>query len=257
MRVTELKPFGIVIEDVSINAMDSARIETVRDLVCQHKVAVLRNQPANDGSFARFLGSLGEVMFTAGETAVPGAPTLNIVSNMGRDRPPRSVFHTDTSYVERPPAFTALRAVTVPRAGGETLFSDQTRVLHDLPTKDRDWLEGRSLHHAYTAKDCAEVAHWHPAIRRHPDTGEATLYLSTPERCTKISGTGAQAGAEAIAALYRRSIKPEALYRHKWHTGDLVIWDDRTTMHRADHSAVCGDRVFHRGLVQGERPIAA
>ena len=88
-------------------------------------------------------------------------------------------------------------------------------------------------------------------------TGEVALFLSTPERCTALSGVDDVTSARAIAALYRHSIRPANLYRHDWRAGDVVLWDGRVTMHRADHDGVAGDRVLHRGMVLGEIPIPA
>ncbi len=258
MRLRALEPFGVEIRGVQVADVSPSRADDVLDVVCRGRVAVFRDQRADDAGFEHFLQSLGEMMFTEGETPVPDTPSLNIVTNQNRTRPPRSVFHTDTSYVARPPAFTALRAIEVPSSGGQTLFSDQITVLDALPTDVRDCLSGRTIRHAYTAPGLAEVATWHPALRRHPVTGEHALYLSTPERCASLSGEeDAHRGARMIRALYARSIRPRALYAHTWRPGDIVIWDDRSTLHRADHSNVVGARTFHRGMVRGEVPIAA
>ena len=85
--------------------------------------------------FLRFLRSFGETVFTVGETPVPGCPDLNVISNVGRTTPPRSTFHTDTSYVRNPPAYTALRAVDVPEQGGQTLFTNQYAAYETLPER--------------------------------------------------------------------------------------------------------------------------
>ena len=229
----------------------------MRGLLGEARVAVFRDQSLDDRDFAGALSALGEMMFTDGETPVPDVPQLNIVTNVGRTRRPRSVFHTDTSYVAQPPAFTALRAVQVPASGGATLFSDQVAVLRALPAKVRSKLEGRRIRHAYGTDTLPEEEAWHPALRRHPETGEAALYLSTPERCDAISDTENGEARRAIRLLYQRSCRAAKLYRHRWRAGDVVIWDGRLTLHRADHSAVVGDRTFHRGMVRGERPIPA
>jgi taurine dioxygenase len=96
----------------------------------------------------------------------------------------------------------------------------------------------------------------HPLFRRHPITGDVSLYLSTPERCTDLSGMDVPTSRRVVAALYRHSIRPSKLYRHDWQAEDILVWDNRVTMHRADHGQVVGDRVLHRGMVQGEAPLA-
>ncbi len=257
MAVRQLEPFGAEVLGVQIAEASEAMVDEVLDAVVRRRVVVLRDQAGGDVDLVRFLSRLGELTFTDGETPVAGASDLNLVSNVGRTTPPRSVFHTDTSYVARPPAFSALRAVALPSAGGATLFSDQVRAAGALPATVSAWLAGRSLLHAAKGPDGGIRSARHPVLRRHPATGEIALFLSTPERCTGLSGVGEAASTRIVNILYRRSIRASHLYRHAWRDGDIVIWDDRTTMHRADHGAVVGDRVLHRGLVLGEVPIPA
>lgn len=256
MRVRPLNPFGAEIADLRIDAADWSP-DAMRETIARHRMVAFRDQATDDATLVAFLAALGELTFTQGEVAVPGAPDLNIVSNMGRATPPRSVFHTDTSYVARPPAFTALRAVTVPTRGGATLFTDQVRAASTLPPRIRHWLAGRSVAHRATGLDGRAEETRQPLFRRHPLTGEVALYLSTPARCHALSGMDERTSARVIAALYRHSIRPSRLHRHHWRAGDVVVWDNRVTMHRADHEGVVGDRVLHRGLTLGEAPLAA
>ena len=253
MQVRALAPFGA--ELTGFDAGVSG--DTLRDLAARHRVLVLRGHGWGNDRFIAMLEAMGELTFTTGEQPVDGAERLNLVTNVGRTRTPRSVFHTDTSYVPAPPAYTALRAVEVPRAGGATLFSDQAAVAAGLPARVRRALEGRTLLHSYTRPDGVTQEHRHPVLCRHPISGETTLYLSTPERCSALSGVDAKASKRIVKLLYRRSTRPGGLYRHRWQPGDIVLWDDRLTMHKADHSAVDGDRTLHRGLVAGEPLLAA
>ena len=115
-------------------------------------------------------------MFTLGETPVPEAPDINIVSNVGRTVSPRSVFHTDTSYVDQPPAFGAMRAVTLPEVGGETLFSDQVQAAADLPHSVAKWLSGRTLLHQTSSRDGSISQARHPLLQLNPITGATTLF---------------------------------------------------------------------------------
>ena len=254
MRTAALEPFGREITDLDL-AMPGVPAEELAREISAARVVVFRNQSIDDAGLVCFLRSLGPLTFTDGETPVEHAPDLNVVSNLGRTTPPRSVFHTDTSYVQSPPAYTALRPVLLPARGGATLFSDQVRAAHRLPAKTREWLRGRTLVHAGGAVDGETVATRHPLFRRHPLTREVALYLSTPERCRELSGADERTSARVVAALYARSARPSGLYRHDWRAGDVLVWDNRVTMHRADHDDVAGDRVLHRGMVLGEVPI--
>jgi taurine dioxygenase len=185
---------------------------------------------------------------------VPGYPDLNVVSNVGRTTPPRSVFHVDTSYVRRPPAYTALRAVAIPERGGQTLFTNQYRAYETLPETLRARLAGRTITHrvsGVSADGPQETEAEHPVFRKHPISGRTSLYLSTPERCVAVSGMTATEATATIAGLYAHSTVEENTYRHAWAPGDVVMWDNGCVLHKADHAGVVGDRVLHRGMVAG------
>ena len=254
MRTTVLEPVGAQITDLEANALDSDQAKQLERLLADHGVAVLRDQPLDDDEFDAFLRHFGDPVFTVGETPVDGHPDLNVISNVGLTRPPRSRFHVDTSYVRHPPAYTALRAVQVPAQGGQTLFSNQYRAYERLPDALRQHLEGRVVRHVVTGVDPGETQDReaeHPIFRPHPLTGRVALYLTLPDRCAGISGLDAAEAAELIGELYERSTQADNLYRHVWAPGDLVIWDNGCVMHRADHDGVVGDRVMHRGMAAG------
>jgi taurine dioxygenase len=252
MDFQALVPFGVEVSGVeTIVDLQDKDINSLKQALADNGFVVFRRQSANDADFVTFLDRLGQLTFTIGETPVAHQPELNVVSNIGRATPPRSVFHTDTSYIAQPPAYTALRAVTIPATGGGTLFSDQYRAYDTLPSSVKERLaDARVLHvvSGLTLKE-GETQSWHPLFKRHPLSGCLALFLSTPERCQEIAGIAPVAARRIIRLLYQHSIRHYRLYRHQWRSGDIIIWDNRCTMHRADHSAVSGDRLLHRGLV--------
>jgi taurine dioxygenase len=250
-----LLPFGCEVNTINITEMNEEDIISVKRALANNGFIVFRQQEVSDTDFVTFLNQLGQMTFTVGETPVSHQPALNVVSNIGRVHPPRSVFHTDTSYVAQPPAFTALRAVVIPPSGGDTLFSDQYRAYETLSRGVKEQLAEAQVLHVMTGlslDEDAEKQSWHPLFRRHPISGRLALFLSTPERCQAIAGISEAATQRMIRLLYKHSIRPRRIYRHRWQIGDIVIWDNRCTMHRADHSQVVGDRVLHRGLVLDE-----
>lgn len=259
MRTSILYPVGVEIADLDASRLDDDQASAIALLLAEHGVAVLRDQPLDDEQFEAFLRRFGDPVFTVGETPVDGHPDLNVVSNIGRTRPPRSRFHVDTSYVRHPPAYTALRSVKVPAQGGQTLFTNQYRAYDLLPDPLRRQLEGRVVRHVVTGVDPGEAQEHeadHPIFRAHPLTGRVALYLTLPDRCGSVSGLDAAQSASVINDLYARSTRPDNLYRHAWAPADLVIWDNGCVMHRADHDGVVGDRVMHRGMVTGYASVA-
>ena len=254
-----LSPFGVEARGANIETISDRDIDELKLKLANNGVVVMRHQWVNDSSFVSFLKQLGPLTFTTGEVPVEQHPLLNVVTNVGRTRPPRSVFHTDTSYIAQPPAYTALRVITPPQSGGETLFANQYRAYDTLPVRVREQLAEAKLLHVVsglTLDDGDEGQAWHPLFRRHPISGRVALFMSTPERCQAIEGFDLRRGQRIIRLLYRHSIRLARLYRHRWQSGDIVIWDNRCTLHRGDHSQVVGDRVLHRGLISGEAPIS-
>lgn len=253
MRTIPLDPVGVIVEDLPAELAD-ADVAEVRRLLADHGVVVVRDRPLDDDAFLALLRRFGEPVFTVGETPVPGHPDLNVITNAGRTTPPRSVFHVDTSYVSRPPAYTALRAVTVPDQGGQTLFTNQYRAYDTLPGDLRERLDGRTVRHEVTGVDPGdeqEHAADHPVFRPHPVSGRTALYLSTPQRCTAISGLPDDEAREVIEQLYAHSTRDDNVLRHEWRPDDLVMWDNGCVLHKADHSGVVGERTMHRGMVDG------
>ncbi len=250
-----LSPFGIKANEIRLTELNNKDIIALKHAVADNGFVVFRHQAVSDADFVAFLNRLGQMTFTVGETPVLHQPFLNVVSNIGRTHPPKSVFHTDTSYVAQPPAFTALRAVMIPSSGGETLFSDQYHAYETLPRAVKQKLADAQVLHVMSGlalDENDESRSWHPLFMRHPLSGRLALFLSTPERCQEISGIRIEEAQRIIRLLYRHSIRHYRLHRHRWQPDDIIIWDNRCTMHRADHSKVVGDRVLHRGLVLGE-----
>jgi taurine dioxygenase len=247
-----MNPVGATLTGLRVDTLDADTAARMRRLLAEHGVVVLPGQGTDDASFLRFLRSIGPTMFTLGETPVPGQPELNVVSNIGRTHAPRSSFHTDTSYVREPPAFTALRSVVVPERGGQTLFTNQYVAYETLPSDIRHELRGRWITHVMTGLQLgadAETAAAHPIINVHPTSGRTYLYLSSPQRCARISGMSPEQAAGMVEFLFAHSTRADNVYRHTWSPGDVVMWDNRCVLHRADHAGVLGDRVMHRGMV--------
>ena len=255
MTVTTFSPIGASVSGLDLAALTDDDVDELRHLLAEHGAVAFSDTDLDDAGFVAFLGRFGPLTFTAGETEVEGHPDLNVVSNVGRTTPPRSRFHVDTSYVPHPPAYTALRAVTIPERGGDTLFTNQYRAYETLPADVKTRLEGRTVRHVMTGltlSDDETTEAEHPVFVTHPLSGRTAIYLSTPARCVSVSGLDERESAEAVRALYEHSTREANVYRHAWSTGDVVMWDNRCVLHRADHSDVNGDRVLHRGLCLGD-----
>ncbi|MEM1388376.1 MAG: TauD/TfdA family dioxygenase [Pseudomonadota bacterium] len=225
----------------------------IAQAAAQHGVVQVVPPVDGPGGLLALLSKMGTVIFTDGETPAPGYPDLNVVTNAGRTTKPKSVFHSDTTYIARPPSYSALIAIEVPEQGGATLFTDQYAALDALDAGRRALLAGARVLHGPTDVPETEAV-WHPLIRRNPVTGHDALFLTALARCRRLELRDGTDRSDLIPDLYAHSIEFQPPRRHFWSRGDVIVWDNRCTLHAADHSAVIGTRTLYRGLVEGEIP---
>ena len=176
-------------------------------------------------------------------------------------------WHSDFSFLPIPPAGSVLSAVTVPPLGGDTLWANQVAAYEALEHDLKDLLEGRGVIHVgkpYGVKHAppaetraaasvkmsrgdpsADEERVHPAVRRHPVSGARALFLN-PIYTTRLEGMSEEESAPVLARLYMHMIRPEFQCRHRWRAGDLVIWDNRTTLHYAVNDYDGFDRLLYR-----------
>ena len=151
-------------------------------------------------------------------------------------------WHTDGAYDAEPFKATQLYALAVPSRGGDTFFASMYAAYDALPPRLRQRLEGRLGAFAYGGRRKAvallneEDRDWkpvfHPIIRVHPETGRKALYFD-PGKILSIDGLDERESDALIEELTGYMIQPDGQYRHRWCRGDIVIWDNRCSYHRA------------------------
>jgi alpha-ketoglutarate-dependent taurine dioxygenase len=182
-------------------------------------------------------------------------------------------WHTDVTFVERPPLGSILNAVVIPAAGGDTLFSDQRAAYEALSAPLRGFLDGLvAVHdggHVFSALLAAREdggGEWegkkfdslepveHPVVRTHPETGRKSLFVN--EGFTShIKGLNQPESDALLRFLYDHSTKPQFTVRYHWHAGDLGFWDNRVTQHSVVGDFVGQHRVIQRVTLHGDRPV--
>lgn len=258
LHLEPLRPFGLAIHgiDAALRGLDAAAL---RHCLADHGVVVLRDLRLSADGFVGLLRALGPMTFTVGEAPSDAHPWLNTVTNVGRRDTPRSVWHADTTYVSKPPQYTGLMPLELPEQGGDTVFAHLGRTYKRLPAHRRRALDGVELEHraSRVSVEPGDQDHaWHPLVARHPVNHEPTLYLTAAERMGDLRHPHRPVAASLAQELLAMATAPAVVYRHRWRPGDIVIWDNRCTLHRADHDDVLGARTFLRGLVAGDAPCA-
>jgi taurine dioxygenase len=245
-------------------------------------VVVFREQQLSSQRHIEFSSRFGELEIHIVEKyLLPGFPEILLISNIRNEAGEHIgladagfTWHTDTSYRRRPSRCSLLYAKEVPQRDGEplgdTVFANTIAAYEALSDSMKRRIDGLKAIHRYserrrvadsprpklTAEQLAETPDIaHPIVRTHPYTGRKSLYVTAGE-CVGIEGMAEDEAVELIAELDAHCVRPEFLYRHKWQVGDLLIWDNATSMHLAicDY-ALPQRRLMHRTTVIGTVPF--
>jgi taurine dioxygenase len=273
---------GLEIEDIDIRRVSEAQMAEIAHCLDHASALLVRDQelsPKDLVAFSRRLGELDEAPVNeAGKTVVEGLPELYVVSNIkdaqgvpiGSLGAGEAVWHTDMSYLENPPDASLLYAVEVPPEGGDTWVAGMAAALDAMPPELRARIEGRRIKHDGTynsggylrqgvdASDDPMVAPgaWHPAICQHPGSGREVLYLGR-RRNAWVEGLERGESEALLDALWEHATGSEFVFKHRWLVGDLLIWDNRSTLHRRDPFDPAARRLMHRTQVKGKAAPAA
>jgi alpha-ketoglutarate-dependent sulfate ester dioxygenase len=255
-------------------ALGDDTIAQVRQALLDHKVVFLRDQSldyARQVAFAERLGTL-----TLGHPTLASPPDQPFLEEIDSRRGTRANhWHTDVTFVDRPPAFTLLHAVIIPPLGGDTIWANTVAAYESLPAELRDLADRLRIVHTnaydYAATgerqerdNPARQAHQeefvstvyeteHPAVRVHPETGERSLVLGGFAR--SVIGFSPQASRDLIRVLQDYVTQPEHTVRWQWRAGDLAIWDNRATQHYAIFDYGSERRRGERVTVAGPVPV--
>ncbi|MEQ1775837.1 MAG: TauD/TfdA family dioxygenase [Burkholderiales bacterium] len=286
MTVTPLsgKGDGIGVQIDGVNLREPISIETKDQIMAvwmRHKVLRFRGQQGMSTQqlvdFSRLFGELDRAPTPANKTGKPylaAFPTVTAISNILVDGQPigglgsyEAEWHTDMSYNECTPSASILYAIEIPPTGGDTWFCDMTVAYEQLPAALKSRIA--SLHCVHDAsrnsagmlrKGWTEVtdpretigAH-HPMVRTHPITKQKTLYLGRRLNAY-IPGLGLEESEALLNTLWSHAVRAEATWVQQWKVGDVVVWDNRCTMHRRDAFDANTRRLMHRTQIAGDRP---
>jgi taurine dioxygenase len=278
---TRLSPgVGVAVDGIDLNQPpDEALFAALHQALMDHQVLCIRGQDIGPGPFLDVVRRFGEPQVRPWIPHVEGFPAVTTLSSEDRDTEgdgrrlvAGATWHTDDSFMAAPSALTALYGVIVPDVGGDTEFANMYAAYEALPDAMKQRLEGlRGIHvmmpdrggdlgrrRTISAEVLAkQVPSHHPLVRVHPVTRRKSLYISR-NRMDGIVGMDRAEAHRLIDDLTAHAIQPRFIYRHKWKTGDLTIWDNRCLLHKANGDYPEGMRRFMRRIiVMGDVPLAA
>ena len=208
----------------------------------------------------------------------PDLPHLVVISNIVENGKAigglgsyESKWHTDMSYNEVPPKASLLHAIELPNEGGDTGYANMYRAYDTLPDSTRQRIAGLTCKHDASRNSVGQVRRGfenvydrredvpgavHPIVCTHPETGRKCLYLGRRDLAFIPQLPPADSDA-LLDELWAHATRDEHTWYQRWRLGDIVIWDNRCTMHRRDALDPSARRLLNRAQVKGERPVAA
>lgn len=274
IKINPIGGLGALIEGVNLAQIDNDIIDAIKQAWYQHDVLLFRQQQLTDDdllAFSRHFGTLDPPPNQgAGRKSPPGYPDVYIVSNVLDDKGEpigalgdgEAAWHTDMSYTVMPPDASMLYSLEIPPTGGDTSFCSMKAALAALPVALRARIEHADIKHdgtydsggyvrkGLTASDDprSSVGTPHPAVITHPESGDKALYLGR-RRNAYVMGLSLADSEQLLNEVW--TYIETVVYRHQWQVGDLVLWDNRTTMHKRDAFDPTSRRIMHRTQIKG------
>lgn len=263
---------GAEVTGVDLAALDEAVVAELRRAWLDHLVLSIPGQGHLDNdtymAFARALGTPVEYPFVAGFADHPEIIEVKKLAyetvNFG------GIWHSDTTYLERPPMASMLLAREIPPAGGDTLFANQYLAYETLSPAMQELLaplrgisssaladvsktrEDR-LADAGDASAQKTYEASHPIVRTHPETGRKALYCGVAHTA-RFDGFTEEESRPLLEFLFAHQVKPEFTLRHRWQVGTIALWDNRCAMHNPVNDYTGHQRLMHRITLQGDIP---
>ena len=268
-------PCGAVITgiDLSSKLSDEAVVD-IRQAWLQHHVLVFPEQLLNPVDLERFTLSFGHFGDDPFFDPIKGQNHIAAIRRDANEKTPLFAenWHTDWSFQAKPPIGTCLYGIKIPPIGGDTLFANQHKAFDELPALLKSKIEHlTAIHSAASAyspeglysdkheqnsgrsmdivvSDEANRTQTHPLIRAHTETGRLAIY-STAGYIQGFVEIEANASKKLLSELYQYQGSPQFVYRHKWQANMLVMWDNRSVLHKATGGYDGYDRLLHRTTI--------
>jgi taurine dioxygenase len=275
------KRLGAEIRGADLRSLTGPDFTAIQKAWNDHSVLLFRGQQLTDDELIAFSRRFGDLDWApiqeTGRCFVEGYPEIYVVSNVIVNGEPigslgagEATWHTDMSYLEAPPKASLLYALEVPASGGDTYFCGMYQAYESLPDLLKSRIEGRFLKHDGTYNSggfvrqgvspiddpVASPGACHPLVCTHPETKRRALYLGR-RRNAYVQGLPLAESEALLDELWSIATREEFTWHNEWQVGDVVLWDNRCTMHRRDAFDSNSRRILHRTQIKAEtRPAA-
>ena len=252
--------------------LSASQAKDVREVFLRHQVIFVRNQKLTPQQFLNFARAMGEPVEYPFVKGLDDFPFIIEVKKLAHEKVNfGGIWHSDTTYLERPPMGSMLLAREVPPYGGDTLFASQTLAYESLSDTMKRMLDGltgisssaradvsktREDRIKSDGRDSAPVEYQaeHPLVRTHPETGRKALYVNVAHTAG-IKGLTDEEGASLLQFIFKHQVKPEFTCRFVWEPDSIAFWDNRCVQHNPINDYHGFRRVMHRITLQGDKPV--
>jgi taurine dioxygenase len=255
--------------------VDEAVRAHLNEVFVERSVIVFRDQHLTPQELLAAVENFGEAFPQHNSRfALPECPLVHYISNQdffpdGRRYIPGEGYHTDHSNAVCPPKATVLHAVSLPDRGGDTQYVNMRLAYDELPDETKLRLDGLKAVHVYQSRHSTRKlmelsadnrerlseAVAHPVVRTHPESGRKAIYIN-PIRIEGIVGMGEAEALALVTDLLEHATQEKYQYRHRWQPGDLVMWDNRSLLHKANGDYDMNQRRYlYRIMLKGDVPL--
>ncbi|MBI2951574.1 TauD/TfdA family dioxygenase [bacterium] len=241
--------------------LSPGQVNRLRAAFLDHGVLFFRDQRISEEDQVRFSRYFGDPAPHVREQPDRPIQEIFIISNVEENGKPIGAlgndeinFHSDLSYMPRPGSISMLYAVEVPESGGDTMWANCCAAYEALDEGLKGRIAGlRAIHKHPRPQQNPPIPASHPVVRTHPETGRKVLYVS-PHLTSHIEGASPQEDRELLDRLIAHATQPRFVWAHKWRVGDLLMWDNRCTMHRRESFDNAQRRIMKRTQMFGDEP---
>ena len=262
MKIKRISPLGAEINNIDLSEnLSSESYKLIKKAFLENLVLIFKDQNLSPEDLLSVTKIWGQPELHPVFKGLDEYPEIIKIENYGEEFHANAHWHSDVTFEEKPPDATILYALKMPNKGGNTLFANQYLAYESLEKSIKEKLSSslainsnKSVILLAGADVSLVKSVKHPVFRTHPETNKKALYV-TQAFVEKIDELPVDESEELLGLLYSHCSKKEFIYEHKWHNGDLVVWDNRCVQHYAVHDHGNKTRTLHRITVNGSKPF--